>query len=94
MNDVALLRAINRQIAAEPPARFDFPPPEPPVDPGPPLQLAACAECHDADGSRAPLFRLQSHPIRVLVDFGQMPPGRRLTARELADLKAWLDEKP
>jgi hypothetical protein len=29
-----------------------------------------------------------------LVDFGYMPPKRRLTTDEVAELKAWLDQKP
>jgi len=38
-----------------------------------------------------PLFKVHSHPIRILVDFGYMPPKRRLTPEEIAELKAWLD---
>jgi hypothetical protein len=40
------------------------------------------------------LHQLQSHSIRVLVDFGYMPPNRRLTAPEVAELKAWLQKRP
>jgi hypothetical protein len=37
---------------------------------------------------------VQSHPIRILVDFGYMPPNRRLKPEEIAELKAWLEKKP
>jgi hypothetical protein len=30
----------------------------------------------------------------VLVDFGYMPPNRRLNPEEIAELKAWLAKKP
>jgi hypothetical protein len=40
------------------------------------------------------LFKAHSHPVRVLVDFGYMPPNRRLRPEEIAQLKAWLDQKP
>ena len=93
VSDVPLLAAINRHIADLPQSRLHFPAADPPGDYGPPLRLKACARCHDADATRGPLFRAQSHPIRVLVDFGHMPPGRRLTPAELAELKSWLDEK-
>jgi len=56
--------------------------------------LKACARCHDGDGDRNRLFQVHAHPIRVLVDFGHMPPDRRLKPDELVELKAWLSEKP
>lgn len=94
VSDVPLLLAINRHIGDQPQSRFHFPDNDPPGDYGTPLALKACAKCHDPDATRGPLFRAQSHPIRVLVDFGYMPPGRRLDPKELAELKAWLDAKP
>jgi hypothetical protein len=30
----------------------------------------------------------------VLVDFGYMPPNRRLKPDEIAELKEWLEQKP
>jgi hypothetical protein len=58
------------------------------------LALKACTKCHDTDGDRAPLFRVHSHPMRILVDFGYMPPQRKLTTAEIAEFKAWLEQKP
>ena len=50
-----------------------------------------------ADGTvtdESVLHQVHSHPIRVLVDFGYMPPNRRLKPEEIAELKAWLEHKP
>jgi len=52
------------------------------------------ARCHSEDGDRDRLYQVQSHPIRVMVDFGYMPPNRRLKPEEVAELKAWLEQKP
>ena len=60
---------------------------------GKPLALEACTACHSEDGMRAPLYQVHSHPIRVLVDFGHMPPDAPLSSEEVAELKAWLDAK-
>ena len=57
------------------------------------MELSACTSCHDADADRAPLYQVQSHPIRIMVDFGYMPPGEQLTKEEIAELKTWLDDK-
>lgn len=94
VNDVALAAAISEQIAEQPISRFHFPSHESPPDYGTPLKLQACAECHEINAVRAPLFRVHSHPIRILVDFGYMPPKHRLTEDEIAELKAWLEQKP
>ncbi len=94
VSDVALMRGINEHIAHQPVAQFHFPENVTPPDFGEPLTLKACAECHAADGTRGPLFKINSHPIRVLVDFGHMPPEHRLTPDELTELKAWLKKKP
>ena len=91
VSDRPLLAAINRQIADQPQSRFHFPPGDPPPDYGPPLALMACTKCHDLDAMRGPLFRAQAHPIRVLVDYGYMPPNRRLNPQELGELRAWLE---
>ena len=91
VSDVRLLRAINAQIADESPPRFHFPDQEKVADYGSPLRLKACARCHEPDGSRGTLHRVHAHPIRVLVDFGHMPPDRRLKPEELAELRAWLE---
>ena len=94
VSDIPLLAAINKHIANQPISEFHFPETEKAANYGEPLRLKACAQCHDPDGTRSPLFRVHSHPIRVLVDFGHMPPDHRLKPQELADLKSWLDGKP
>lgn len=94
VSDVPLLRAINRHIAEQPAPQLRLPDHERPDDYGPPLKLAACTKCHDPDANRGPLYRAQAHPIRMLVDFGYMPPGRRLDPAELAALRSWLETKP
>lgn len=94
LSDAPLLRAINRQIADQPPSRAHYPDNEKPTDHGKPLALKACTACHDPDAARGPLYRTQAHPIRILTDFGYMPPDRRLKPEELAELKAWLEAKP
>jgi len=43
---------------------------------------------------RQPLYRVHSHPIRIYVDYGYMPPKHPLTAAQVAELKAWLEQKP
>ncbi|MDA0813863.1 MAG: cytochrome c [Verrucomicrobia bacterium] len=93
--DAALNAAFNQHIAEQPRSRPHFLT-EQPEDHGEPLTLKFCARCHtqDEDGDRAALFQTHSHPIRVLVDFGYMPPNRRLKPEEIAELKAWLEEKP
>ncbi len=94
VSDAPLAAAISKHIADQPLSRFHFPAGDPPPDYGKPLALRFCSKCHDTDGDRLPLFKVHSHPIRVLVDFGYMPPRRRLTPEEVAELKAWLDQKP
>ena len=94
VSDVPLLTAINRHIVEQPASRLHLPEHEKPNTYGTPLKLAACSRCHDEDAERGPLFRAHSHPIRMLVDFGYMPPGRRLKPQELAELKSWLEAKP
>lgn len=94
LNDPPLAAAISQHIADQPRSRFYFPKNETPPDYGKPLTLKACTKCHDTDGDRAALFKVHSHPMRVLVDFGYMPPKRRLTTDEIAELKAWLEQKP
>jgi hypothetical protein len=91
--DAKLAAALNQHIAGQPRSRFYIPDDAKQSDYGKPLELKFCARCHAEDGRRAPLFKNQSHPIRVLVDFGYMPPNRRLRAEEIAELKAWLEKK-
>jgi hypothetical protein len=91
VSDAPLAAAIGRHIAEGPASRFYFPEGEKIPDYGKPLALKFCTKCHDTDADRAPLFKVHSHPIRILVDFGYMPPKRRLTPEEIAELKAWLD---
>ncbi len=94
VNDPPLAAAISRHIAKQPLSRFHFPEGEKLPDYGKALALEFCTKCHDTDGSRQPLFKVHAHPIRILVDFGYMPPKRLLTPAEIAELKAWLDQKP
>lgn len=94
VSDAPLAAALSEYIAEQPRSRFHFPEGEKPPDPGRPLELKFCTKCHEADGDRGGLFKVHSHPIRVLVDFGYMPPKRRLNPGEIAELKAWLDGKP
>lgn len=93
VNDPELAAAIGKYIADQPRSRFHFPAHEPAPPTGKQLALQFCSECHDAEGSRSSLFQVHSHPIRILVDFGYMPPDRRLTEGEVAELKAWLEMK-
>ncbi|MBL9175355.1 MAG: cytochrome c [Verrucomicrobiales bacterium] len=91
--DAPLAAALGRHIAEQPRSQFVFPSDSPKPPTGSPLTLKFCARCHSADGDRDTLYQVQSHPIRVLVDFGYMPPNRRLKPEEIAELKAWLDHK-
>ncbi len=88
-----LAAAFSKHIAEQPRSRFHFPEYSPRPETGKQLKLAACTACHDEEGDRGPLYQLQSHTIRVLVDFGYMPPDERLSAEEVAELKAWLEDK-
>ena len=68
--DAPLAAAVGRHIAEQPRSRFFFPENSPKPPTGQPLTLKFCARCHAEDGDRDRLFQLQSHTIRVLVDFG------------------------
>jgi hypothetical protein len=92
--DARLAAAIGQHIAEQPRSEFFFPKESPKPPTGEPLTLKFCARCHSEDGDRARLYQVQSHPIRVMVDFGYMPPNRRLKPAEIAQLKAWLEHKP
>lgn len=92
--DAKLAAAIGQHIADQPRSEFYFPEDSPKPPTGEKLTLKFCARCHDDDGDRGPLFQVQSHPIRIMVDFGYMPPNRRLKPEEIAELKAWLEHKP
>ena len=94
VNDPPLAAAISQFIAEGPRSRFYFPADDQPPEYGAPLALKACTKCHDKEGDRAPLHKIHFHTIRVLTDFGYMPPGRALKPDELAALKTWLEEKP
>jgi hypothetical protein len=93
LSDPPLAAALSQFIANQPRSRMHFPDHEHPPEYGPPTTLRFCSRCHKAEGDRGPLFRVQSHPIRVLVDFGYMPPNRALKPDEIAELKAWLEQK-
>lgn len=92
--DAALAAAISKHIAKQPLADFYLPPNEQKIDYGKPMTLEFCTKCHDTDGIRQPLYRVHSHPIRILADYGYMPPKHPLKTNEVAELKAWLEEKP
>jgi hypothetical protein len=91
--DGALAAAISRQIATQPMGNFYWPTNEVKPDYGKPMTLEFCTECHEKDGVRQPLYKVHSHPIRILVDYGYMPPKHRLTTEQVAELKGWLEEK-
>lgn len=92
--DARLAAALSRHIADQPRSVFHFPPDSPAPPRGEVLGLKFCTRCHAADGDRDALYQVHSHPIRVLVDFGYMPPNRRLKPEEIAELKAWLSQGP
>ncbi len=89
--DAGLAAALSRHIAGQPRSRMYFPPNEKRPANGARLELKFCSRCHSDDGERAALHQLQSHSIRVLVDFGYMPPNRRLTVEEVGELRKWLE---
>ena len=91
--DAKLAAALSEYIAEQPRSEFYFPERSPKPETGKPMTVAACTACHEESGIRAPLYQVQSHPIRILVDFGYMPPDERLSPEELAELKAWLEDK-
>lgn len=92
--DARLAAAVGEHIADQPRSVFYFPEDSPKPPTGEKLTLKFCARCHDDDGDRGSLFQVQSHPIRIMVDFGYMPPKRRLKPEEIAELKAWLEHRP
>jgi hypothetical protein len=92
--DAPLAAAIGRHIAKGPMSNFYWPESEKKPDYGKPLALEFCTKCHDTDGVRQPLYRVHSHPIRIYVDYGYMPPKHHLNPEQVAELKAWLEEKP
>ncbi|MDB4809030.1 acyltransferase family protein [Verrucomicrobiales bacterium] len=93
--DAPLAAAFNQYIAEQPRSRPQFLT-EKPADFGEPIPFKFCARCHSTedDADRDVLYQTHSHPIRVMVDFGYMPPNRRLKPEEIAELKAWLEKKP
>jgi hypothetical protein len=91
--DARLAAAISEYIAEQPLSEFYFPERSPKPETGKRMTVAACTACHEEDGVRSPLFQVHSHPIRILVDFGYMPPDERLTLEETTELKAWLEDR-
>ena len=89
--DAKLAAALSQYIAEQPRSRFHFPKHSPKPKTGKPMTLDACNSCHEEDGDRGPLFQVHSHPIRIMVDFGYMPPDEKLSEEEIAELKAWLE---
>jgi hypothetical protein len=92
--DPVLAAAIGRHIAKGPLSTYHWPEGQKKPDYGKPLALEFCTKCHDTDGVRQPLYRVHSHPIRIYVDYGYMPPKHPLTPEQVAELKAWLETKP
>jgi hypothetical protein len=93
--DAPLAAAVSLHIADQPRSQFYFPDDSPKPPTGEPLTLKFCTRCHEREaGDRDQLYQVQSHPIRVMVDFGYMPPNRRLNPEEIAELKSWLERKP
>ena len=90
--DAKLAAAIGRHIAKGPLSNYYWPPTEKKRDYGKPMTFEFCTKCHEADGVRQPLYPVHSHPIRIYVDYGYMPPKHPLTTEQIAQLKAWLDE--
>jgi hypothetical protein len=90
--DAALAAAIGRHIAKGPLSNYYWPPTEKKRDYGKPMEFEFCTKCHEADGVRQSLYRVHSHPIRIYVDYGYMPPKHSLTAEQVAQLKEWLEE--
>ncbi len=91
--DAKLAAALSEHIAEQPRSEFYFPERSPKPEAGKPMTVAACTACHEKDGIRAPLYQVHFHPIRTLVDFGYMPPDEKLSPEEVAELKAWLEDK-
>ena len=91
--DPRLAAALSHYIAEQPRSRFYFPDDSPRPETGKAMMPEFCTSCHAEEGDRGPLYEVHSHPIRVLVDFGYMPPDKRLSPQELAELKAWLNAK-
>ena len=89
--DAKLAAALSARIAEQPRSVMFFPKESPRPESGEPIAVSACAGCHYAEGDRNTLYQLHSHSIRVLVDFGYMPPDERLSKEEITELKEWLD---
>ncbi len=92
--DPKLAAAISQHIKKQPLSTYYWPTNKVKPDYGEPLALDFCTKCHDTDGVRQPLYKVHSHPIRILVDYGYMPPKKKLTPTQIAELRAWLDAKP
>jgi len=91
--DAKLAAALSQRIAEQPESRFYFPKHSPQPKQGKPMDLSFCTSCHEEGSERGPLYQVHSHPIRVMVDFGYMPPDERLLPEEIEELKAWLNSK-
>lgn len=93
--DAKLAAALSQRIAEQPRSQFHFPKHSPRPESGKPMpmELSFCTSCHKESGDRGPLYQVHSHPIRVMVDFGYMPPDERLSPEEIEQLKAWLSDK-
>lgn len=91
--DPKLAAALGHYIAEQPRSEFYFPEESPKPETGKPLTPSFCTSCHDQDADRATLYQVHSHSIRVLVDYGYMPPDEKLSEDEIRQLKTWLEEK-
>jgi hypothetical protein len=92
--DAKLAAAMSQHIKKQPLSTYYWPTNKAKPDYGEPLALEFCTKCHDTEGVRQPLYKVHSHPIRILVDYGYMPPKKKLTPTQIAQLRAWLDAKP
>jgi len=91
--DAKLAAALSQRIAEQPESRFYFPKHSPRPELGKLMELSACTSCHEEGSDRGPLYQVHSHLIRVMVDFGYMPPDEQLSPEEIEELKAWLNDK-
>ena len=82
-----------RHIADQPRSRFVFPSDSPRPPTGSPLTPEVLRPVSFRGRRRDTLYQLQSHPIRVLVDFGFHATQPTAEAGGMPEPKAWLDRK-
>jgi hypothetical protein len=84
--DARLAAEVSNIIANQPTSRFYFPDHDPAKEYGKAIEASACIGCHSEDGDRSPLYKVHAHPMRILAEFGYMPPDRRLNPDEIKEL--------